>query len=134
MLKIRPQQADAVAASAFVDRTVAHVRRFHPRAVAGLTELELRARVVHCLARARGRGLTWEYSLTVFVAHMLTLCPTFDEHPEVARVLGGSPLPPDERMDELLREVPDAAWQQIAERCDGGAYWRRVQARIGGDA
>jgi len=120
-----------MAASAFLDRTVAHMRRFYPNVVAPLSELDLRARVDHCLARGRAHGLTWEYSLTVFVAHMLTLCPTFDQHPEVARVLLRSPLPPDERIDELLREVPDLAWQQIADTCDGAAYWRRVaeQAR-----
>lgn len=128
MLKIRQHQADAVAASAFVDRTAAHLRRFYPNAVASLSELELRARVIHCIARARAHGLTWEYSLTVFVAHMITLCPTFDRHPEVVRILEGSPLPPDERMDELLSEVPDAAWQDIVARCDAEAYWRRVQS------
>lgn len=120
-----------MAASAFVDRTVAHVRRFYPQRVASLSELVLRARVSHCLARGRAHGLTWEYSLTVFVAHMLTLCPTFDEHPEIQRVLRDSPLPPDERMDELLREVPEQAWQQLAERCDAAAYWRRVDIEPG---
>lgn len=128
MLKIRPQQTDAMAASAFLDRTVVHVRRFYPDLVAPLSQLELRARVSHCVARGRSHGLTWEYSLTVFVAHMLTLCPTFDEHPEVKRVLLRSPLPPDERMDELLREIPDQCWQQIAQTCDAAAYWRRVDA------
>lgn len=125
MLKIRLQQADALAASAFVDRTVAHLRRFHPAVVAPLSELELRRRVAHCIDRGRGHGLTWEYSLTVFVAHMMTLCPTFDAHPDVARVLAASPLPPDERMDALLRELPDATWQQIADTCDAADYWRR---------
>lgn len=134
MLKIRPQQADALAASAFVDRTVVHVQRFHPQAVASLSPLQLRTRVVHCIERGREAGLTWEYSLTVFVAHMLTLCPTFDSHPQVRRVLQTSPLPPDERMDALLREVPDAAWQQIADNCDAAGYWRRVDPPAGGDA
>ena len=135
MLKIRPQQADSLAASAFVDRTVDHVRRFHPRAVAGLTALQLRARVVHCIDRGRAQGLTWEYSLTVFVAHMLTLCPTFDEHPEIRRVLDDGSLLPDERIDALLREVPDAAWQQVADECDAAAYWRRIDpTAAGGDA
>lgn len=120
-----------MAASAFLDRTVAHMRRFYPGIVAPLSEPLLRARVDHCLARGRAHGLTWEYSLTVFTAHMLTLCPTFDAHPDVARVLQGSALPPDERMDELLREVPDLAWQQIADACDGGAYWRRIDHPAG---
>jgi hypothetical protein len=126
MLKICQHQADAVAASAFIDRTVAHLRRYYSNAVASLSELELRARVIHCIARGRAHGLTWEYSLTVFASHMITLCPTFDRHPEVARILEDSPLAPDERMDELLSEVPDPAWQEIVASCDAEGYWRRV--------
>ncbi|WP_437518059.1 hypothetical protein [Sorangium sp. So ce1099] len=113
---------------AFVDRTVGHFRRFHGEATASLSDDELRFRIRHGLERGRAHGLTWESSLTVFVAHMIELCPAFDEHPAAARVLADASLPPDERVEALLAHLSDDEWEEAARVCDPVAYWARARA------
>jgi hypothetical protein len=134
LLRIKRDQMALAGEGPFVDRTVRHMRVFHDAAVADLPDDELRRRVVHGLERARRHGLTWEYSLTVFVAHMLELSPTFDEHPAVARVLADTSLPPDERMDELLARLTDEQWDEVVAQGDEDAYWRSVFPPDNGEA
>ncbi|WP_438030761.1 hypothetical protein [Sorangium sp. So ce233] len=128
MLKVKRRQRSEAGDPAFVDRTVGHLRRFHGVATERLSDDELRFRVRHGLARGRGHGLTWESSLTVFVAHMIELCPAFDEHPAAARVLADASIPPDERVEALLAHLTEEEWEEAARMCDPVAYWARARA------
>ncbi len=126
MLTIKRQQRELAGELAFVERTIEHFRDYHEETVGLLDDDELRRRVARGIERGRGWGLTWEYSLTVFVAHMFEICPTFDEHPAIRRVLSDALLPPDERIDALLERVKDEEWEEIVQDCDPEGAWRSL--------
>ena len=95
-----------------------------------LDEDELRRRVVHCIARAREHGFTWESSISIFVLHMISIHPRFDEQPAIAFVLGDASIPIEERLPALLSR-PDAAWTDAAATGEVDAYWAAVRAAEG---
>ncbi|WP_437538983.1 hypothetical protein WME79_22890 [Sorangium sp. So ce726] len=128
MLRVKRHQRSQAGDPAFVDRTAAHFRRFHGDATAGLSDDELRFRIRHGIERGRAHGLTWESSLTVFVAHMIEICPAFDEHPAAARVLADEAIPADERVEALLSHLSEDEWEEAARMGDPAAYWARVHA------
>jgi len=128
VLTIKRAQRALAGEEAFVERVIRHLLIFHRATVEPLPEGELRRRVVHGIERGRSHGLTWEYSLTIFVANMLERCPDFDEHPAIRRVLEDESLQPDERMDALLERVPKEAWDEVVAQCDEDAYWQALDA------
>jgi hypothetical protein len=127
MLLVTRQQRQVVGESAFVDRVVEHFQRYHMDAIYLWSEELLRKRIEHCLVRGRKWGLTWEYSLTVFTAHMIRIHPEFDEQLDIHRELGNSDHgAPDERIDALPGHVPDDAWEEAQAKSDPEEYWRSV--------
>ncbi|XXT21214.1 hypothetical protein WME94_06575 [Sorangium sp. So ce429] len=128
MLLVSRAQREQVGEPAFVDRVVAHFLRYHLEAVHMLPDDVLRRRVEHGIAKGRGYGLTWEYSLTVFVAHMIRIHPRFDEHPAVQRELRDPSREPDRRIDALVENLTPDEWEDAASRGDPEAYWRDVGA------
>lgn len=88
----------------------------------------LRRRIRHGIAKGRGYGLTWEYSLTVFVAHMIRINPEFDKQPAVQQALRDTALPPDERVDALVTAVGRQEWEQAAHTVDAATYWQTIDA------
>jgi len=133
VLRVKRKQMEEAGEPAFVDRTVAHFRTFHVGATQAMSDDELRFRIKHGLAKARGYGLTWESSLTVFVAHMVEICPAYDEHPAVQRVLRDARIPPDERTRALLSELTGEEWEEAARMCDADDYWAKVHAAEASD-
>lgn len=129
MLLVTREQRQKAGEPAFVQRVVDHFRRCHEEAVLELSDQVLRERVVHGLAKGRSYGLTWEYSLTVFVAHMLRINPEFDKHPAIQRELTDPARgAPDERIDKLVAYVSDEAWDEASRRVDPEVYWRSIHA------
>jgi hypothetical protein len=127
MLLVTRQQRQQVGEPAFVNRVVTHFQRYHIEAICEWPEELLRKRIEHCIARGRKWGLTWEYSLTVFAAHMIRIHPEFDEEPDLRRELGNSAHgTPDERIDALPGHVPDQAWIDAEKRGDPEAYWQAM--------
>ncbi len=129
MLLVSQKQRQRVGDPAFVQRVVDHFRRYHLEAVYRLPDEVLRRRVVHGIEKGRSYGLTWEYSLTVFVAHMIRINPEFDKHPAIQRELQ-SPArgEPDERIDAMATYVTASEWEEAARQCDAEAYWRAIGA------
>ena len=131
MLAIKREQREVLGEPAFVDRLIAYLRRAHLEWVYALSDDELRMRVVHGLAKGRGYGLTWEFSLTVFVSHMLTIGPEFDKEPAIQRVLRDESIAPDSRMEALLgRAVSEDDWYDAVAMCDRDEYWAEVRKRV----
>jgi hypothetical protein len=127
MLLVTRQQRQEIGEPAFVTRVVTHFHRYHIEAICEWPEELLRKRIEHCIARGRKRGLTWEYSLTVFAAHMIRIHPEFDEQFDIRQELE-NPVhgTPDERIDALPAYVPDRAWDDAEKRGDPEAYWRAM--------
>lgn len=132
-LQLTRAQRQAIGDPAFVQRVFAHFHRFHPEDVDELRDRVLRRRIRHGIAKGRSYGLTWEYSLTVFVAHMIRLNPEFDQHPAVQRALQDPALPPDQRIDALYTAVTAEQWEEAARRGDPAAYWRPIDAPAEGE-
>jgi hypothetical protein len=125
MMTMKREQRRAAGNSTFVDRMVSHMRNYHAETVAALSDRELRSRVRHGIERGRTHGLTWEYSLASFVGHMFEICPEFDKHPAIERVLRDESIEVNRRVDALLGYVTDDEWEEAAKQCDAEAYWRQ---------
>jgi len=128
MLRVSQDQRRIVGEPAFVDRVVFHFIRYRHEDVDHISDRVLRARVEHGLTVGRAYGLTWEYSLTVFVTHMIGINPEWHLQPAIHRALGDESLPPDLRIDAIFGAVTDDDWEEAAERCDADAYWQPIDA------
>ncbi|HEX5748539.1 MAG TPA: hypothetical protein VFZ09_20030 [Archangium sp.] len=125
MLRITKAQLDGMILHderGFIDFVARHIQEESPELVLGLPFDSLRDMVAAGLDRARGHGLRTPENLTAFVSIMFEIAPNFDEHPAIARVLGDSSIPIDERMDALFTKLPPSAWEQ-AERSYDPAAW-----------
>lgn len=117
-MQIRSQQMEVMLNDAerkFVLSTVAHMREHHAAQVSRFPEKELQTRVEAGIKRARGYGLTWESSITGFVALTFVIGPDFDKQPRIQSVLTDRSIPADERVEELRFRVGPRDWAQAAE-------------------
>lgn len=128
MLRITRDQREKVGEPAFVERVAQHFHLFHLELIHFLPDLVLRKRIRHGLAKGRSYGLTWEYSLTVFVAHMFRVHPEFHLQPAIQRGLTDEAVEPDERINTLPAVVKDSEWEEAASRGDPEAYWQAIGA------
>jgi hypothetical protein len=132
MLTIGKQQLDALKES--IDRVYArdvaqYIRAEHPEAVEALSDEELLRRVSLGIDRAGSHGLTWDASITAFVAIMFEVAPTFDEQPAIARVLKDESIPADHRIDALWERTTDEDWDEAEARAPlAEAFWNGVSA------
>lgn len=72
--------------------------------------------------RARGHGLTWESSITAFVALMFEFSPNFDEHPRVAALLRDPLVDVNQRVRNLTRVVTHEVWREVRQMEDADAW------------
>jgi hypothetical protein len=128
MLRITRDQREKVGEPAFVERVAQHFHLFHLEIIHFLPDLVLRKRIRHGLAQGRSYGLTWEYSLTVFVAHMFRIHPEFHLQPAIHRGLTDEAVAPDDRINTLPAVVKDSDWEEAASRGDPEAYWQAIGA------
>lgn len=76
---------------------------------------EPRRRIVKIMiARGRFWGATWESSLGLFADLMQTVAPSFDKVPEIRQALAVEKQAANERILEIKRFVPDAAWREAS--------------------
>ena len=126
MFLIKREQRQRMGDPAFVDRTVDRVKRFYLEYVYMLEDQELRFRVKHAIEKARSYGLTKESSISVFVAHMLTISPEFDKQDAIQDALHDPDLAPDNRMQAMRATVFDEDWEEATKQCDPAAYWAKI--------
>jgi hypothetical protein len=131
MLAIKRSQREKMGEPAFEDRTIAFIKEKYLWWVHFLSDDELRMRVVHGIEKGRSYGLTWEFSLTVFVSHMITIGPDFDKQPAIQSVLRDESIIPDYRMEALLgKEVSDQDWEDASDMCEPDEYWANVREQM----
>lgn len=126
MFLIKREQRQRMGDPAFVDRTVDRVKRFYLDYIYMLEDQELRFRVKHAIEKARSYGLTKESSISVFVAHMLTLGPEFDKQSAIQAALHDQDLAPDNRMQAMRATVFDEDWEEATKQCDPTTYWAMI--------
>lgn len=132
MLRITREQREKTGEPAFVDRVVQHFQLYHLEVIHWMAEAELRRRIRHGLEVGRSYGLTWEYNLTVFVAHMIRIHPEFHLQPAIHRVLSDPAIPPDDRINALPATVTDEDWDEAYRRGNPEVYWRAHGAPLPG--
>src|SRR5258708_7547093 len=133
MLRIRHEQLKVfqpVTEAAFEERVIEYLRAEHAEAVvelstgtvtlAELPDEPLRQTVRARLERARAYGMTWESTLTSFVALTFVVAEHFDDQPAIHRVLSDDQIEPDLRIDQLWEQTTDEA--AIIKRLDE-AWW-----------
>ena len=118
MLKIRKEQMDVFQQQAeinFVDSVVKKLHTSYPEAVKDIPEDKLYKRVEYGIRCAREYGLTWKNNLSTFVTLMFVIAPDFDRSPAFRRYLTAENVPPNERMDVLLRDTTEADWRNARQ-------------------
>jgi hypothetical protein len=118
------------AEAAFEARLADYLYGQHFEAVRDLSDDLLKERIHNGIARARGYGLSWQSSLTVFVALMFEIAPNFDSHPYIRRVLTDPRVPPDERMDRLMEWTGERTWEEAEARYDAAAWSTRPKGNV----
>jgi hypothetical protein len=78
------------------------------------------------IARAVRYDLTWDTSITAFVAIMFAVAPNFDEQPAIRAVMNDERVPPNLRIDALWDRTTDDDWEEAAlyaAQAEDG-FWR----------
>lgn len=129
MLSIQRKQREKLGEPAFEARTVAFCRYQVGEFVADLDDRELLFRVRHCIAKARSYGLTWESSISIFVAHMMSINPEFDKHPSIQKTLRDETIDVEDRMTAMLGTVKEEEWDEAVAIGDPKAYWAKLDTK-----
>lgn len=129
MLKIGKHQMKVIDQSveeAYARDMARYLREEHAGDVAGLSDQALRRRVDVAIARATKYGLTWDESITAFVAIMFAVAPNFDEQPAIRAVMNDERVPPNLRIDALWPRTSDEDWEEAARLAEGAeeGFWR----------
>ena len=125
MLIIRKEQMEVFQTALdedFVVRLSGLIREEYPEDVADFDDEELHDLVRDCLARAERYGLTWESSLTLFVVLMFEIAPNFDRQPHIQLLLRDPNIPPDERIDWVVKHARHEDWADAIRRSDENAW------------
>lgn len=126
MLLISKEQRQKVGDPAFVSRMVQHLRLYYDYELIHLTDEELGRRVAHCVDKAREHGFTYERTLTMFTANMIRINPKFYEQPAIARMIGDTSRPEEQRLEAAVVEVNGSDWDDAEKQCDAAEYWRPI--------
>lgn len=130
MLKISKQQLDALGQekrAAYARDLARYLRAEHGDAVRDLSDVELRRRVRIGIARAERYGITWDSTITAFVAIMFEIAPTFDEQAAIRRVLEDARIAPDTRVNALWARTTDLDWEEAQRRSiDAEGFWKNA--------
>ena len=118
MLKLTPRQMAAFEQAQehrFRKQVRDELRRSYPD-YAGLSPMILNRLLDLALRRARGYGFTWQSTLGQFVYLMAAIAPNFDLHPAIHAGLVNPGIAAEERIDALVRNLPDGVWTEAAAR------------------
>ncbi len=82
---------------------------------AGISPIILDHLLDLALQRARSYGFTWQSTLGQFVYLMAAIAPNFDLHPAIHAGLVNPGVPVEERINELVKNLPDGVWTEATE-------------------
>lgn len=100
---------------ALYERIVAHWHETCADAIDGIEADMLREIAIAAVARCASYGIHSADDQVLFAGFMMAVSPSFDDHPAVRRGLRDETVPPDQRLDRLIDELPEAVWEQIAK-------------------
>ncbi|MBV6432762.1 MAG: hypothetical protein IANPNBLG_02906 [Bryobacteraceae bacterium] len=129
MIVLRKAQLEAIQKPAMLDfsaRLVAFIQEECPGQVDGLPADVLRKRVLWAQTGAQRLGLTWENSITLFVACMFQRGPNFFQHPSIRRIFQDPSILPNDRMHAVMDSVTREEWAEIESRRDD-SLWERAR-------
>ncbi|GGY70947.1 DUF4123 domain-containing protein [Pseudoduganella albidiflava] len=96
------------------DRIVQHWVETCPESLDGMEHAMVREIAIAAVARCASYGIHTADDQVLFAGLMMSVSPSFDDHPAIRRGLRDESVPPDERLDRLVDDLPDAVWDQIA--------------------
>jgi len=99
----------------FIAELIGFLRKNFPDDVGFLEDGMLDTRVCWGIGRARSHGMTLSRSIARFVILMVIAGPKFDESPLIRSCLEDSSVPPDERIDLMLRRVTPEQWDELRQ-------------------
>lgn len=129
MFKIRTEQADALADEDLVRRVIAYLHLRVPQSVARIDPVDLRAIVRHCFEIARSYEVRSERGLFTFVMDMLAVGPCFHAQPKIQAILDQRDVDELDRLDRIVDDVDDDAWDEAGQITNAAAYWDDVLAQ-----
>jgi hypothetical protein len=106
----------------FLDRIERLIRVNIPASEA--QSLDLRRMAEHCVVTAEGMGLTTERAIAAFVLHMVRINPEFYRQSTMASLLMDTSVDESTRMEQLLTNPDESAWEEAAVMCDPMRYWQ----------
>ena len=135
MLKFAKRQMkviDTEVEAAYAREMAAYLRMEHAEDVAALSEDKLYTRVSIAIQRASRYDMTWDTSITAYVAIMFTISPTFDEQPAIRAVMNDESVPPNLRIDALWDRTTDDDWDEAERSAEGAeeSFWPKAEAAI----
>jgi hypothetical protein len=101
---------------ALYDSIIAHWEENSPEAIEGMEADMLRNIAIAAVARCAGYGIHNADDQHLFAGLMMRVSPSFDAHPMVRSYLRDEEIAPEERLSQMIDELPDAIWRQIGEQ------------------
>lgn len=98
------------------------LRTDYPENVKDIPPDVFRLMVQNGIARARSNGLTWRYSISMFVSLMFLIAPNFDEHPIIRRRLSNPVAEPDYLIDSVVDVTTPDEWLEAGLLYDHTAW------------
>ncbi|MEW6763972.1 MAG: DUF4123 domain-containing protein [Pseudomonadota bacterium] len=98
---------------ALYERIVAHWEETCPEAIEGIEPDMQREIAIAAAARCASYGIQAADEQVLFAGLMMSVSPSFDDHPAVQKGLRDQKVGPDERLGRLIDELPEAVWEEI---------------------
>ncbi len=92
--------------------------------------LDVRRMARHCVETAEGKGLITERAIAAFTLHMVRINPEFYRQPTRASLLEDISVDESTRMEQLLTDPSEEAWEEAAVMCDPGLYWQPFRVPV----
>lgn len=122
MIHISRRQWGHMARGDFLDRIEALIRVNLPEAEA--RRYDVRKMAEHCVVTAEGKGLITERAIAAFVLHMVRINPLFYRQRTMESLLNDMSVDESTRMEQLLTNPDEIAWEEAAAMCDPMLYWQ----------
>lgn len=106
----------------FLDRIESLIRANIPESAA--RDFDVRRMARHCVETAESQGLITERAIAAFVLHMVRINPEFYRQSVMASLLADTSIDESTRMENLLTNPSEEAWEEAAVMCDPAPYWQ----------
>ncbi len=98
------------------DSIVAHWEETCPDDIDGLSAPMLREIAIAAVSRCGSYGIHDASAQHLFAGLMMTVSPSFDEHPAVRAYLEDTAVAPERRLSGMIDKLPGHVWDQLVQR------------------